>query len=379
MNREAFHKLLDIYKSRFESFNQPGGRHEIFKWSAVQTCQDNWNLDADDFKTMFKDAMSNTSFIIENSRMHPVNGIVYLCENGKTEEVRTEFRNLLKDDDGNLKDRQKRIESFRDKINDMLMELDSKKWSFRESNRDPIMFLSFIKPEENYMFKSDCTSSFVKYMDFGGDIGSGQTFHLNEYYRLCDEISNEISDDEELIRLVDEELTREAETYHFDTDKFVNSTWKLKVLVYDIIYVANTTDFYDSFPVLKKKYSSAAQKERNIKIRIEEIQSILEDKSNELEELKSKMPSLPELTGVELSNLKSGKGKVVSQDRHYIMVEFPKETREFALPDCLVKGFLIGVDDDTLELCKQISELNIRKNLLKNEISRYCTELGLLI
>lgn len=380
MNKEKFKKLVEIYKSKFETFNQPDGRHEIFKWSAVQTCLDNWNINAEDFSGMFKEAMSKTSFIIENSTMHPVNGIIYLCENGKCEEVRLEFKKLLEDDQGDIKARQKRIESFRDNINAMLSELDSSKWSFCETYREPIMFLSFIKPEENYMFKSTPANDFSDYMDFGGDIGAGQTFHLQEYYRLCDEVLKELPEDNELIKLIDDELEMEAERYNFDKQAFVNSSWKLRVLVYDIMYVANTTGFYSGFPApakRKNKRSSQSEKERIKKERIEELHVLLDIKGKELEEIKEKMPHVLDLTGVELNNLKSGKGKVISQDKCYIKVQFAKDIREFALPDCITKGFLTGVDNDTLENCKLISELISKKRTLSSEISRYCTELSL--
>ncbi|SDJ79244.1 hypothetical protein SAMN04487760_1164 [Lachnospiraceae bacterium G41] len=380
MNKEEFQKLLEIYKSKFESFNQPDGRHEIFKWSAVQTCQNNWNLDSEDFLTMFKEAMSQTSFIIENSTIHPINGIVFLCENGKTEEVREEFRKLLEDDKGDIKARQKRIESFRDNINAMLSEIDSRKWSFCQTYREPIMFLSFIKPEENYMFKASPAKDFADYMDFGGDIGAGQSFHLSEYYRLCDEVLEEIPNDAELIKLIDDELEKEAATYNFDLQKFINNSWKLRVLVYDIMYVANTTGFYTGFPVpakRKSRGSSITEKERIKKKRIEELHNLLDSKGNELEEIKGKIPPLPNLTGMELNNIKSGKGKVILQEENYVTVEFAKDTRTFSLPGCLSKGFLTGADPDTVELCKQISELGAIKKALTDEISRYCTELSL--
>ena len=381
MNRELFHKLLDIYKSKFESFNQADGRHEIFKWSAVQICQDNWNLDSEDFLTMFKEAMSKTSFIIENSTIHPVNGIVFLCENGKTEEVREEFRKLLEDDKGDIKTRQKRIESFRDNINAMLSEIDSRKWSFCQTYREPIMFLSFIKPEENYMYKSSPAKDFADYIDFGGDIGSGKSFHLSEYYRLCDEIIEELPNDEELIKLIDDELEKEAITYNFDSQKLINNSWKLRVLVYDIMYVANTTGFYSGFPIPPKRKNKGAgvtEKERIKKNRIEELHTLLDSKGNELEEIKGKIPALPDLTGMELNNIKSGKGRVVLQEDKYVTVEFAKETRVFLLPGCLAKGFLTGADSETVELCKRISEMQAIKNALSDEISRYCTELSLV-
>ena len=95
MNKEVFKKVLDVYKSKYDYINQADSHHEIYKWTAVETCIENWDIDAKDFRDMFKKSMSMSKNIIENQFVLSISGVIFLCDNGKTEEVRDEFKKLL--------------------------------------------------------------------------------------------------------------------------------------------------------------------------------------------------------------------------------------------------------------------------------------------
>ena len=122
MNKDVFKKILANYKAKYEMINDLGGWDEMFKWIAVRTCQDNWDIDAPDFGDMLKKALGKTSYIIENAIKHPITGLLFLCDQGKAEFVRDEFRKLLSNE-GDIRDRQARTEAFNDSINEMLNRL----------------------------------------------------------------------------------------------------------------------------------------------------------------------------------------------------------------------------------------------------------------
>lgn len=379
MNKEVFQKVLEVYKSKYDYINQADSHHEIYKWTAVETCIENWDVEAKDFHEMFKKAMSMSKNIIENQFVLSISGILFLCDNGKTEEVRQEFKKLLEDDNYDIKARQKRVDSFVDTINAMLDSIDSGKWKYHHSTRDALMYLAFIKPGDNYMFKATPVRKFADYSEFGGDIGSGKSFHLDEYFRLCDEVLEELKKDTELLEMLDNELECEADRSGLDPEKMKNIPGKLRISVYDIMYTANAYWFYSGFPepVKKKKsISTRIEREKKIAARAEELNSLIEIKSAELEEIEKSIPALPEITGLEVANFKFGKGKVIGQDKHYVSVAFKDFNKEFILPDCIVKGFLSGADSETLDICKRIYDLNSEKKALSAELSRYCTELS---
>ena len=84
--------------------------------------------------------------------------------------------------------RQGRIHMFVDAINEKLQKAAPNKWKYNQDRRSVIMYLSFIAPDENFMFKSTEARAFSDCYEFGEDIGSGQTFRLDVYYRMCREL-----------------------------------------------------------------------------------------------------------------------------------------------------------------------------------------------
>ena len=109
MNKISFSKILSNYKEKYDFINNAEGCDEIYKWPAVRCCIDNWDIDAEDFLAMLKKSMRLSMNIIENKIKHPINGLTFLCVQGKTEQVREAFRNLLLDE-GDIRDRQGRAE-----------------------------------------------------------------------------------------------------------------------------------------------------------------------------------------------------------------------------------------------------------------------------
>ena len=93
MNKGIFQKILSNYKEKYDYINNPEGSDEIYKWPAVRCCIDNWDIDAKDFLAMLKKCTRLSMNIIENKVKHPINGLTFLCEQGKTDQVREAFRN----------------------------------------------------------------------------------------------------------------------------------------------------------------------------------------------------------------------------------------------------------------------------------------------
>lgn len=153
MNRDNLQKLIDNYVENYEMLND-AEHNEIYKWTAVNHFQRHWNLDADGFGEMFKQAMGKSSNIIDNSIVQPSNGIVFLCKQDRETEkkVQEEFRKLLAPDEGNIKVRQDKIDSFIKAMNEMLQKVAPGKWKYDQDRRAVIMYLSFIAPDDNFMF-----------------------------------------------------------------------------------------------------------------------------------------------------------------------------------------------------------------------------------
>lgn len=64
--------------------------------------------------------------------MHYKSSILDLLNHGKTEFIRQCFKDLYADDNGNLKERQKQLELFVERINNKLAQYSPNKWSQKQ-------------------------------------------------------------------------------------------------------------------------------------------------------------------------------------------------------------------------------------------------------
>ena len=382
MNRNNLDKLFHNY---IESYNvlTDAEHDEFYKWRAVNHFQRHWDLEADDFGEMFKQAMGQSFNLINNSIVQPTNGIVFLCQQNKEteEQVREEFRKLLAPDDGNIRVRQDRIDAFVTAINEKLQKAAPGKWKYDQDRRSVIMYLAFIAPDDNFMFKSTEAKAFANGCEFGEDIGSGQTFRLEVYYRMCKELAEEIKKNEKLCALLEEKLQGEANADEDKTDPVTELAGRYTIYAYDIMYCANAYNLYGNIPVRKKaKLSSIEQKKLNREKRIQELAAQRDETNEQLEQIEKQIDEnrIPDLAGMTVKNIRYGAGTVAEQNGRYLTVEFPSGTKKFVLPDAVAKGFLKIEDADTMCYFEKIGSLTGRKEKYTREIEMLTTEISRL-
>ena len=88
-------------------------------------------------------------------------------------------------------------------------------------------------PDFNYVYKSSEAQTMAKYVDFGLSIGSGSSFSLPNYYRLCDEIVEALRKHDSLLKTHFSRLTSE----HYNDQS-------LHLLAFDLMYCCRTYNFY---------------------------------------------------------------------------------------------------------------------------------------
>ena len=57
MNQKAFENIISFYKANYSKIE----KQELYKWKAVQTFQDNWDIDAEDIHGMLQRSFHDTS------------------------------------------------------------------------------------------------------------------------------------------------------------------------------------------------------------------------------------------------------------------------------------------------------------------------------
>lgn len=279
-----------------------------------------------------------------------------LSHEGEVEVVRECFRDLFSEDGGDIDARQERVEIFVEKINSHIEKYEKNSWKFPQHNNNAIYYLNLWKPEENYIYKATEASEWANCIEFGDDIGSGRNFSLKKYYKMCDELREELCKNETIIELYNK---RKEKVGGFDDDKHI--------LVYDVIYCAHAYNLYRNIPDLKK----LSVKERLHRAETEEERSSLLEKyaliSSDLER-KEDVISLPEIVGEKVIHKTSGIGRVVSSTKTAIEVEYPEGTKKYSYPSCV--GTFILLDDKKKEeqiirYCENEAEIIALKKELK--------------
>ena len=101
MNKDNLHELINRYEQNIDMlYNKE--HDELFKWKAMKTWREEWSKPrtaSDDFAKRFAAAKNDFSLFMDNSRMHPSNGVLDLCKK-EPETVEHLFREVLFAEDG---------------------------------------------------------------------------------------------------------------------------------------------------------------------------------------------------------------------------------------------------------------------------------------
>ena len=369
MNTERLNKLIEIYIDNFEMINNEV-HDENMKWKAVYHFKKNFDINAENFYEMFKYAMSESSIIINNGTVQPINGILKLISH-EPETMRSLFSMLYEDDGGDLDKRQDRIEKFIDESNKLLEKYERGKWKFKQDFRSVLAYLMFYKPEENYLYKSSQCQPFFRYLEYGEEIGYGQYFRLSRYYRMCDEVRDYIANHTELI-----------ETHNTRWNVVGDTQDDLHILTFDLIYCSIVYSFYEfqNYQKIIKKSKADIEQER-IEAEIEAKRSDLAEIEAQLMEEQEKLDAIPDIIieGQSVRHKMFGNGMVIKQNGTYIEVQFANRSSKFILTMAFINGFLQSDDKSIVERCKLLEASIAACDKLEKAIKLQQTEIDNLI
>ncbi len=348
MNKDNLRSIIANYMENFEMINNEQCR-EYYKWEAVKHFRDNWDIDAPDFAGMFKESVRKTWILINNRIVQPTNGIVKLAERAEAREtVREMFRKLYADDGGDIKARQNRIYDFLAEADELLDKYEKGRWKYAQDMRTVIFYLALMYPEQNYMFKATQARAFMNCVQYGDDFGAGQYFSLEKYYRMCDELTEEIKNNTELMKLHNDRLT--ADMYSEDD---------YHILAYDIIYCAVVYSMYSNIEIPKKEKKKAKKSESN-RIDVSPLREELAQKREELSALLSERSEYDGFSakGLFVKHRVFGNGIVFDHEGSSVRVRFAKCEKKFMLPQGFTDGFLKTESEEATDIFIKIDELD---------------------
>lgn len=329
MNRENLNELIIQYEDNIDRL-YGSDHYELFKWQAMKTWQDEWRKPEEAFPAFadrYAAATKDFSLFIDNSRMHPSNGVIKLWEK-EPETVESLFRDVLfADAHGDISAVQSNMDSFLNGYEALRQKHFPKNWSFKQDRHSASVYLAMNDPEFNYVFKSSEAHLMAKYTSFGFDIGSGARFSLSNYYRLCDEIVEALREHESLL---DKHFGKLKPIHYRDES--------LHLLAFDLMYCSRTYGFYkylkepQTSPKRKKTGSQGDYTAEQIKLEAERTAQI-EAIELEIAELERSCDEYSDISliNVEVTSPAFGVGTVIEQDINKIKVRFGAIDKSFVL------------------------------------------------
>lgn len=333
MNKDNLHELINRYEAKLDKLY--GEEHyELFKWRAMKTWRREWFKPADSFPSFadrFTAAKKDFSLFIDNSRMHPSSGVLKLWER-EPETIENLFATILfGDDHGDVAAAQNRMDTFLEEYEKLRQKYYPGNWSFKQDRHSASVYLAMNQPDFHYVYKSSEALTMAKYTDFGFSIGSGASFNLVNYYRLCDEIVAALKEKEH------ESLLEKHFAYLTDACYEDRS---LHLLAFDLMYCCRTYGYYKGLiapstgKVKKKKVvviptaaaEELARKEAERLARIEAIEQEIDALERSIDEFED-----ISLIGVQVISAQYGAGTVVGQEVNKITVQFETVQKTFVL------------------------------------------------
>lgn len=367
MNKDNLHQLINEYEDNIEKIY--GKEHdELFKWRAMKVWRDEWFKPDEAFSSFaerFNAARKEFSLFIDNSRMHPSTGVIKLWEKEPVAVEHLFCDVLFADTHGDISVVQNNMDRFLEEYENLRCKYFPSNWSFKQDRHSASVFLAMNHPEFNYVYKSSEALTMAKYLDFGFSIGSGISFSLPNYYRLCDEIVSVLREHDSLLEKHFSRLTPE---YYNDQS--------LHLLAFDLMYCCRTYNFYNvvTLPAdVKAKRKKAVpesvspeEAKRQEEERLAKIAE-LEQKINELERDCDNCSEIS-LIGVQVTAKPYGTGTVIAQDRNTIKVRFDNAEKSYILDKKFVARPRFENDDEIISVFTEYGQKQEQIKRLRREL-----------
>lgn len=184
--------LIEKYVAILEENGEP---NEQYKYSAIDTFQQNWDLEAEDFSQMFLNSFKGR----QNLLFHNSWGFIEKLAKEFPKETREMFRNLYNESI----DVSRRIEAFQRESENLLPKLQQRLNKFNiktlQDERTISLYLVFRYPEKYILYKYDYYKNFCKKLGFKEEKVKQRFLHLQ---KLANEIkANGLLEDENLVSI----------------------------------------------------------------------------------------------------------------------------------------------------------------------------------
>ena len=330
MNAEILNELINRYEENLDMlYDKP--QNEIFKWKAMKCWRDEWSKPGGTFASFaerFTAATKEFSVLIDNTRMHPSTGVLKLCEKAEDNVKRLFCDVLFADANGDVSAVQDNMDRFLDGYEALRRQYFPQIWSFKQDRHSASVFIAMNDPENNFVFKASEAREMARYTEFGFDIGSGESFSLPNYYRLCETVVAALKEHGSLLEKHFDRLTPE----HCDDRS-------LHLLAFDVMYCCRAYNLYAGLEPPRPQMP-ARRKAAKPELTPEQIELLEKERLARIDELEKQIAELEidcdeyseiSLIGVQVTAEPYGDGIVTEQDANRIKVKFAEIEKSYIL------------------------------------------------
>lgn len=337
MNYSNLDQILQHYTDRFEELNNDVNQ-EYYKWEIAAQFRSKMDetLASDDqlLPAKLASVVLLTSQTIDNRYELSFHALADYARH-EPNTVRSMLKELLlTDDNGDLSARMSRFVTFVNQCQSLLEKNMPDSWRYRPSIRLPMMLTGYYDPDQYYLFKAQQVKDYAECVEFYDELGSGTSFHLINYYRLCDALVDRIRQNERLIAL--------NKTRYSLSNKPMHPDGNLHLLAFDVIYCSTVYHLFDGIHYTVKNAAERKQYTENKRV-AEQLASEFATALTEAAELDRAMAFFTsQLTaGNRLLHKTKGYGLISSFDEKTgrLSLEFENgNTATLLWPACLLGG-----------------------------------------
>ena len=362
MNRNNLKSIFKKYIDNFEVLNNEKN-DEIYKWEIAQEFQ-NFDVDASDFAEMLNHMWRTSANLIDSSQQLPFYALVDYARK-EPETVREMFRKLYAEEHTDTEIKQQLIDEFIASSEELRKKYNPDSRLYVNNQRSVMMYLFLRYPNSNFAYKASQAKSFADCIEFYDDWGPMTDFKIDVYYRMCEQLIEEIKADEALM---------ETHKSRFEnTDRKLHPDEELHILVFDIIFSSQAYNFYDGMT-----YAPINAQAR--KLYFEKVAKAKE-LSETLEKAKVELASLDEAKeyvaktlspGMVVKHKTFGEGTIEECSETILTVQFPKinDIKKLGTAVVFANGLITLASEEQTQKIKEYAPILSNESKIMTVISR---------
>lgn len=362
MNKNNLKAIFKKYIDNFETLNNEKN-DETYKWEIAAEFQ-KFDVNSDDFAEMLNHMWKATDNLIDSSQQLPFYALVDYARK-EPETVREMFKKLYNKEVMNTVEKQQLINEFIVSSEELRKKYSPESRLYVNNQRSVMMYLFLRYPNSNYAYKASQAKSFADCVEFYEDWGPMTNFDLDAYYRMCDQLIEEIKADEALMETHRSRFENTSRVLHPDEN--------LHILAFDIIFSSQAYNFYEgmTFETIN------AQSRRLYFERVAKAKELAEtlEKAREEEKLLNEAKeyiSNALAVGMTVLHKTFGEGTIEECAGTIIAVNFPKinEIKKLGIIVAIGNGILTLSSNEVTQKIKEYAPILNNESKIKTTISK---------